>query len=382
MSPAVEDASCPLCGGKTTTLPAPNPARSAVSDGRLIGRALVRLSCLECGAASHMSNISGYDIKAIYADHYGLPSAAPAADAARARLYAGWIAEQLSPPRSILEIGCGSGAMLHELARSWPTAVCIGIDPALPVVVRSNDEVRLERGFLNDTSAVTGNFDLIVAINVIEHTSSPAAFLTALEARLAPKGQIAIVCPTAEPPNMELLFYDHIFSLTPNSLLRAASSTSLVARKVARAPAALGDFQMMILNVGPPPSSFPVAKNSFSDLSLTREAYLEHWINLDAALLTRLDCAERLIAFGGGQMACLLRAYAPKTWSQIEMIVLDDSREAWDLDKPVESYAEAAPRLGAAAVLIAAAPRVQNKIAERLRHDGLRPIRYDDLIAR
>ena len=62
------------------------------------------------------------------------------------------------------------------------------------------------------------------------------------------------------------------------------------------------------------------------------------------------------------------------------MIILDDVSEAWTFDKPVESYANALPRLGAAAVLVAVAPRAQKMIAERLQRDGFYPIRYDDLL--
>jgi hypothetical protein len=52
------------------------------------------------------------------------------------------------------------------------------------------------------------------------------------------------------------------------------------------------------------------------------------------------------------------------------------------MNKPVESYTDALPRLAGVNVLIATAPRVQGKLAERLERDGSRPIRYDDLIER
>jgi rRNA maturation protein Nop10 len=66
----VQAASCPLCGGKTIVLPVPNPEQSVISDGRMVARALKKLSCLACGAACHASNPSPDDIKAIYARDY------------------------------------------------------------------------------------------------------------------------------------------------------------------------------------------------------------------------------------------------------------------------------------------------------------------------
>jgi SAM-dependent methyltransferase len=373
---------CPLCGGKTKMLLAPHASHSMVSDGRLISRPLVRRSCLECGAASHAADMSDKDIKAIYGLDYGLPAAAPVADAARGGAYAAWISEQVSPPRSALEIGCGSGAMLAALLERWPTATGTGVDPALPDGLPGTDRLRLYRGFLDDLPDSTGRFDLVIATNVIEHTADPKEFLAALQARLSPQGQIVIVCPTAEPPNMELLFYDHIFSLTARSLGGIAASLSLAVEKLMRAPATLGDFQMMVFNAGKQPNVAIWNQASFAALAAVRESYLESWRDLDRLLLRRVDPTKRLAAFGGGQTACLLRAYAPKTWSRIESIMLDDISEAWDMNKPVESYTDALPRFAGANVLIATAPRVQGMLAERLERDGSRPIRYDDLIER
>ena len=113
---------------------------------------------------------------------------------------------ECSVPRSIFEVGCGSGALLREFSTLWPEALCFGIDPALPGPVRSDSKLQLERGFLEDVPNDIRTFDLIVAVNVIEHVSSPAEFLSCLQARLSPIGRMLIVCPSAEPPNAELLF--------------------------------------------------------------------------------------------------------------------------------------------------------------------------------
>lgn len=373
---------CPLCGGKTAALPAPNPDRSVVSDGQLVWHALRRLSCLACGAACHGGSLSPDDVRVIYAREYELAKAAPNSDAARARAYAAWLSAELSPPLSILEVGCGSGALMRELSNYWPDALCTGIDPALPDTVRSDSKFRMERGFVEDMPGNIGAFDLIVAINVIEHTLSPAVFLQALNARLAAHGRVVIVCPAAEPPNVELLFYDHLYSLTSSAMVAAAGMTPLAARRIASAPAAIGDFQMVLFDNAAQTAPFSLGERGFVELTTARRSYLEGWINLDAALLTRLGSGERFVAFGGGQTASLLRAYAPLTWGRLEMVILDDVGEAWNLGKPVASYSQAVDRLEAAAVLIATAPRFQDMIARRLQKDGLRPIRYDDLISR
>ena len=111
-------------------------------------------------------------MRAIYAGGYALADASPSSDAGRGRAYADWFASELPPPQSILEVGCGSGALLRELSSRWPNAACTGTDPSLSKTARSTERLRLHRSFVEDMPADAKNFDLIVAVNVIEHTSS------------------------------------------------------------------------------------------------------------------------------------------------------------------------------------------------------------------
>lgn len=376
----MQETPCPLCGGQSAALCLPHSERSVVSDGRVLPHALRKLSCLDCGAASHVCEISERDLRTIYTD-YKLAGAAPKSDAARARVYAQWIQGEAVAPRSILEIGCGSGALLQELSTFWPDVRCFGVDPALPGADRSNSKIRLERGFVEDIPNDLQDFDLIVAVNVIEHLPSPRRFLASLRSRLAPKGQIIIVCPAVDPPNVELVFYDHLYSFTVDALNSAARTTSLVTREGAPPPSAIGDFHMMAFEATDEPSMPMRRQNSFRDLCSKRQTYLRNWSNLDLTLLKRSRNVSRLVAFGGGQTAAVLRAYAPRTWERIELIVLDDTNEAWDLGTPVSGYEKAARNLDTAGILICTAPRAQKHLAERLRGDGLYPITWDDLIA-
>jgi SAM-dependent methyltransferase len=375
-------ARCPLCNGNAMALCPPHHEQSVISDGRVIPHALKKLSCVNCGATFHDSSVSHEDIRRIYDSEYTLSGVAPKSDAARAVAYAQWVRTECSVPRSIFEVGCGSGALLREFSTIWPEAVCFGVDPALPSPDRRDTKLRLERGFVEDVPNDAGMFDLIVAVNVIEHTSNPGRFLASLQTRLSPGGRMLIVCPSAEtPPNAELLFFDHLYSLTTNSLTAAVAGTPLIARSQSLAPLAIGDFQMVTFDATGRASELRLPQEAFSDLWSRRDSYLKAWHDLDQILLNRSQSFPRLVAFGGGQTAALLRAYAPRTWARLELIVLDDVEEAWTLGIPIDSYTNAVQGLGAAGILIAAVPRAQTALAERLRRDGLQPIRWDDLIA-
>lgn len=353
-----------------------------LSDGRATPRALAKMSCLACGTAFHASSSAENDIRAIYDDNYNLAAAAPKSDAARAQAYGRWIRGECVPPSAILEIGCGSGALLSELRQTWPDADACGVDPALPETARSQQGIRLVRGFIEDVPAGTGPFDLIIAVNVIEHTIDPTAFLRSLRDHLAPDGRIVIICPDGHSPNVELLFYDHLYSLTRGALRICGRRAALATEKQASAPSAIGDFQMSIFAAQTDDRDKPLAQDADSvRLHSERQSYLEHWRTLDQFLLDRSRSATNLLTFGAGQTAALLRTYAPKTWARIDSLVLDDPTEAWDLGQPVASYRDAVQNLRWP-TLIATAPHVQEAVARRLERDGLHPITWNELIPR
>jgi SAM-dependent methyltransferase len=374
----VKGTRCPLCAGEAVALAFPHPAQSMVSDGRILQRPLAKISCLSCGVAFHAEGMSGDEIRTIYDDEYALARWSPKSDAQRARAYCNWIRTECPPPQNILEVGCGSGALLSELLQTWPEANGLGLDPALPGSGRSEGRLRLVRGFMEEIPQDGRRFDLIIAVNVIEHTAAPDLFLKALRSHLTPGGQIVIICPDAQPPNLELLFFDHLYSLTPGALHVASTAASLAVRKHAAAPHGIGNFQMLVLEAGASPRIAPLA-TSPSDLHAARHDYLKRWAQLDQTLLDRTPRGSRLLAFGGGQTAALLRTYAPKTWSLIEAIAVDDPSEAWMLGPLAVPYQDVRRRPGST-ILVGTSPHMQSAIAERLGGDGLRPITWNDLI--
>lgn len=349
-----------------------------LSDGRVVRHQLAKMSCLGCGAAFHASAMTDAEIRTIYDDDYTLAQWSPKSDALRARAYCSWIRAEAATPLNVLEVGCGSGALLSELLAAWPEANGFGLDPALPDAGRSNGRLRLARGTAEEIPLDGKWFDLIIAVNVIEHTLAPATFLKALRSRLAPNGQIIIICPDTHPANLELLFFDHFYSLTAPALLVASKAASLAIRKQVSAPREIGNFQMVVLKAD---AARPVTPplNSPSDLHAERHDYLARWARLDQTLLDRAAPCSRLVAFGCGQTAALLRAYAPRTWSLIDAIAVDDPSDAWRLGPVVVPYHEVRQRPGCS-VLVATSPHVQTAVAGRLSQDDLRPITWNDLI--
>ena len=96
-----------------------------------------------------------------------------------------------------LDVGCGAGLLTEPLARLGAEAT--GVDAAAEViaVARAHAEgqgldINYVAGGVED---LDGQYDLITAMEVIEHVADPAAFVAALEARLAPGGLLLLSTP-------------------------------------------------------------------------------------------------------------------------------------------------------------------------------------------
>jgi 2-polyprenyl-3-methyl-5-hydroxy-6-metoxy-1,4-benzoquinol methylase len=377
----MEKSDCPLCGGQRLHLPIPLVGRSVASDGRVLEVSLEKASCLSCGLVSHVNPLCGDTIQNVYREDYALTSTSPSSDRHRAQNYADVLTELLAPAKTVLEIGCGSGALLRELETRWPEASLFGMDPALPDGRVQNGRTRFERDSF-EAYAAAELMDLIFSVNVIEHVSSPKTFFTRVVGLLSSGGQLAIICPAANPPNLELVIHDHLHTFTSHALAIAARSTGCTVTTQIDRVERLGDFQFILFRRSDVNTieEFPRSRKEAVSLAASRTAYLGAWCNLEETLLARTAFASRTVLFGAGQMAALLRAYAPRIWDQVDLLVVDNVSDAWRLDKPVSRYSDTKRCLGDAVVLVATAPSIQAQLANRLVSDGLRAVRFDDII--
>lgn len=99
--------------------------------------------------------------------------------------------------KTALDVGCGAGLLCEPLARMG--AKVAGVDAAPELVAAAQIHaaaVGLEIDYLaTGIEAVAGTFDLVTAMEVIEHVAEPAAFVASLAARLAPGGLMVLSTP-------------------------------------------------------------------------------------------------------------------------------------------------------------------------------------------
>ncbi|TKD51979.1 bifunctional 2-polyprenyl-6-hydroxyphenol methylase/3-demethylubiquinol 3-O-methyltransferase UbiG [Sphingomonas baiyangensis] len=104
--------------------------------------------------------------------------------------------------RRALDVGCGAGLLAEPLARLG--AEVTGIDAAPENIgaaeahaAKAGLAVRYLAGEVEQLSGET--FDLITAMEVIEHVTDPAAFVGALARLLAPGGLLIVSTPNRTP---------------------------------------------------------------------------------------------------------------------------------------------------------------------------------------
>ena len=99
--------------------------------------------------------------------------------------------------KSALDVGCGAGLLAEALARLGAKVTAIDAAPELIAVAK---EHAAGSGLVIDYRAggvedLRGSFDLVTAMEVVEHVADPRAFLAALAARLAPGGLLILSTP-------------------------------------------------------------------------------------------------------------------------------------------------------------------------------------------
>jgi 2-polyprenyl-6-hydroxyphenyl methylase/3-demethylubiquinone-9 3-methyltransferase len=99
--------------------------------------------------------------------------------------------------KTALDVGCGAGLLAEPLARLGAKVTAVDAAPELIEVAKAHSAGQgLEIDYRAvGVEAVKGRFDLITAMEVIEHVADPQAFVDDLAARLAEGGLLILSTP-------------------------------------------------------------------------------------------------------------------------------------------------------------------------------------------
>jgi SAM-dependent methyltransferase len=375
------DLRCVACGADEWREVGPAIGRSILSDGKVMSRPLERVQCERCGLARHRRPLGAADVAKFYDSDYALydQPAGGRFEEVRQQRYADWLIDafDLRSARSIFEIGCGNGSLMRALRGRLPDLRFGGVEPA-PVAAGHARSIGFDVtiGGYQDVDQASG-WDMVVFVNVIEHVSDPADLLAAAARLLNPGGRIIFVHPDGERPSSELLFLDHLQSFSRASIAALAGRCGVWLERSAQAPAELGPF------VGHSVRAVPVRWSdgwpSADGLLGRRRQIIEAWSALDDRLTARCVDCDRLICFGSGEAAQMLRAFAPRVWRRLSGYVTDTGGGALD-GQPVGRLDEIAPG-GDLGLIVATREDTQPALAARLAGLGHRPIVWADLVA-
>jgi hypothetical protein len=192
-----------------------------------------------------------------------------------------------------------------------------------------------------------------------------------------------VVCPDGSEAGSELLFFDHLYSFCPANVANLVGASGLMPVDYQRSPTELPGFQMVISAACPPeeyksPQGFAPVGFDVQRLHASRVSYLTRWRELDAKLCSAMAGFRTTTVFGVGEMARLIRAYAPSAWERIDGFVVDDPIETEFFGLPVIPYTElkATPRK---LVLLAVSQHSGEKLSARLKAAGHSVLVIDSL---
>jgi SAM-dependent methyltransferase len=107
----------------------------------------------------------------------------------------------LAPGRAY-EVGCASGAMLHQFrSRGWQVGGC-DLSPSAVAQARGIFGIAAELGGEEQALAGQKDLDMILVCHVLEHLYDPLAALSRFHAALAPSGHLVLEVPCATAPQM------------------------------------------------------------------------------------------------------------------------------------------------------------------------------------
>jgi 2-polyprenyl-6-hydroxyphenyl methylase / 3-demethylubiquinone-9 3-methyltransferase len=99
--------------------------------------------------------------------------------------------------KTALDVGCGAGLLAEPLARLGARVTAIDVAPELIEVAEAHAagqglDIDYRHAAVED---MTGTFDLVTSMEVIEHVADPKAFLRSLAARVAAGGLLILSTP-------------------------------------------------------------------------------------------------------------------------------------------------------------------------------------------
>ena len=210
-------------------------------------------SCRRCGLLTRFPMPDHTELETFYRDAYWTQYAEEQAGSARRNLYLHaltWIEDTHSPPGTLVDVGCGMGALLAlSQERGWRA---IGVDPSSIAVARARASglEAFEEAWPH-SQVPEGTVDVVTFVNVLDHLPNPFAALEKAWRVLKPGGLVYIRVPNAplhaaltrmlSRIGWEHLAVMHLYGFGRSALLHHLRRLGFSTRALRAAPPSQGD---------------------------------------------------------------------------------------------------------------------------------------------
>ncbi|GAB1455423.1 hypothetical protein MASR2M48_07300 [Spirochaetota bacterium] len=143
--------------------------------------------------------------------------------------------DQLGKQRSILEIGCATGALLSTFKEAGWNATGIELGPSMAAYARSVFGLNIIEGTIESAQLPDESYDVVMATHLIEHLNDPRSFLKEARRLMRPGARLYLITPNASGFQARIMgsrwrsvIRDHLYlfsKLNLSALLRAEAYT-------------------------------------------------------------------------------------------------------------------------------------------------------------
>jgi ubiquinone/menaquinone biosynthesis C-methylase UbiE len=174
------------------------------------------------GNVERSENSPGPEERPVYG--YDSPAVQETYTSREAERVAGFLLPHLRPGMTLLDCGCGPGAITVGLADAVAPGLVTGVDLEPGMIAKAN-ELAKERGVENvefRTADITDlpfpddSFDVVFTSAALEHLAEPERALEMIHSKVKPGGLVAAICtdwgdPLISPVNAELRQFFELF---------------------------------------------------------------------------------------------------------------------------------------------------------------------------
>jgi SAM-dependent methyltransferase len=384
---------CVGCGDREwIELRDPSKSKSITTAGCIIDEPLGKSQCAACGMLQrtryrYLADTDFYERS--YLGYHARPGNT-LFNRQRYGSLARWISASIGDyaPKSIVEVGCGRGGTLCEMKAIHPDAEIEAIEPSVEDAATARElGFRIYTQKLDLAHLPNRTYGLAFSSQVLQHTSDPVAFLTAMRDIADDDGLVVLIVQDASIPTSELLYSDQNFSFLPTHLERLTQAAGL--RLLSWQPAPVWNglmFSQLVvcskyeckgpeLSGGPPPGA---DHQHLQDLYRKRTKYLEAWPRIEDYLLWKTTGVQNVYNFGGGMFTYLLACYCEEYWKRVVSCAVDGFAGRC-LGKDVIAL-EALRQIEGDCVVIGTSPAIQKELAARVTSLGWDAVRWDNFI--